>query len=71
MSRHTYLQETCPAAGRKLSGTAESQPATSHQLLCATDAYRGLGGFDGTRVEAGQIVLGTFRPRRGICYRWH
>jgi hypothetical protein len=52
-----------PAAGCKICSPAKSLHATSYELLRATDAYRGLEGFDGTREEAGHIVLGTFRPR--------
>jgi hypothetical protein len=58
-----YLQETCPTAGYKICSIAKSLPATSYELLWATDAYRELGGFDGMREEAAQIVLGTFRSR--------
>jgi hypothetical protein len=58
-----YLQETCPAAGYKICRIAKSLPATPYELLWATDAYRELGGFDGMREEAAQIVRGTFRSR--------
>jgi hypothetical protein len=61
-ARH-YLQDTCPAAGYKICRIAKSLPATSYELLWATDGYRELGGFDGMREEAAQIVRGTFRSR--------
>jgi hypothetical protein len=58
-----YLQETCPAADYKICRIAKSLPMTSHELLWAADAYRELGGFDGMREEAAQIVRNTFRSR--------
>jgi hypothetical protein len=58
-----YLQETCPAADYKICRIAKSLPMTSYELLWATDAYRELGGFDGMREEAAQIVRKTFRSR--------
>jgi hypothetical protein len=58
-----YLQETCPAAGYKICSIAKSLPATSYELLWATDAYRELGGFDGMREEAKLVVIGTLRSR--------
>jgi hypothetical protein len=56
-----YLQEACPAAGYKICRIAKSLPATSYELLGATDAYRELGGFDGMREEAKPVVIGTLR----------
>ena len=58
-----YLQETCPAAGYKICRIAKSLPATSYELLWATDAYRELGGFEGMREEAKLVVIGTLRSR--------
>lgn len=58
-----YLQGTCPAADYKICRIAKSLPMTSYELLWATDAYRELGGFDGMREEAAQIVHNTFRSR--------
>jgi hypothetical protein len=41
----------------------DSMPGTSYELLWATDAYQNLGGFEGMRDEANQIVVGTFLSR--------
>ena len=56
-----YLQEACPAAGYKICSIVDSLPATSYELLWATDAYQKLGGFEGMREESKQIVIGTLR----------
>jgi hypothetical protein len=58
-----FLQETCPAAGYKICSIVDSLPATSFELLWATDTYQKLGGFEGMREESKQIVIGTFRSR--------
>jgi hypothetical protein len=58
-----YLQQTCPAAGYKVCNIIDSMPRTSYELLWATDAYQNLGGFEGMREEANQIVIGTFLSR--------
>ena len=58
-----YLQEACPAAGYRICMIVDMLPATSYELLWSTDAYQGLGGFEGMREEAKQIVIATIRSR--------
>jgi hypothetical protein len=59
-----YLQETCPAVGYRICSIIDSMPKTSYEVLWAPDAaYQNLGGFEGMREEAEQIVMSTFRSR--------
>jgi hypothetical protein len=56
-----YLQEVCPGAGFKICGILDSLPARSYEFLWTTDALQRLGGFDGMREEAKEIVAATIR----------
>ena len=59
-----YLQERCPAAGYRICSIIDSVPRTAYEVLWAPDgAYQNLGGFEGMREEAKQIVMSTFLSR--------
>jgi hypothetical protein len=59
-----YLQEACPAAGYRICSIIDSMPKTSYEVLWAPDAaHQNLGGFEGMREGAKQIVMSTFLSR--------
>jgi len=59
-----YLQERCPATGYRICSFIDSMPRTANEVLWAPDgAYQNLGGFEGMREEAKQIVMSTFLSR--------
>src|SRR5262249_29624941 len=59
-----YLEKTCPAAGYRICSIIDSMSRTSYEVLWAPDAaYQKLGGFEGMREEAKQIVMSTFLSR--------
>ncbi|MBV9406329.1 MAG: hypothetical protein JO211_13370, partial [Acidobacteriaceae bacterium] len=58
-----YLKEVCPTAGFKLCAAKDTLPATSYEILWSTDTLQRLGGFEGMRDEANEIIAGTIRTR--------
>ena len=60
-----YLHDVCPAAGFKLCGVLDTVPRRSSQFFASlvNDTLPGLGGLDGMREEAHEVVAGTIRSR--------
>lgn len=58
-----YLEEACPHAGYKICEKLDELPKTSFDMIWNTDFYEKLGGFQGMRDEASQIVAATILSR--------
>jgi hypothetical protein len=59
-ARH-YLREACPTAGYKICNVIDALPASADRILW--HSFQRLGGFDGMRDEAKEIVVATIRTR--------
>jgi hypothetical protein len=60
-ARH-YLREVCPAARYKICDIVDALPASANRILWEP-SFQKLGGFDGMREEAREIVTATIRTR--------